>query len=832
MTILMKQHLLLAICLCAFLFNSALAQKPQTRAEKMANENLLKQTAALSFEANQGQAPAKTRFLVRKHQFAIGLSATHASMSMRNAQCQCSKNINLHFLGSNPEAQAIGDQLLDEKTNYLLGNDPQNFHTNIPHYARARFEQVYPGIDVVYYGDGGRLKYDIVVAPGTNPDVIKIRFDGVEKTKLDRDGTLLLNMPGGRIVQPKPLIYQTFNDQRRYVNGSYVIQGRNQIGFRLGAYDRNQPLVIDPVLIFSTYLGGAGSEEGAGVATDFAGNAYIVGTTSSLNFPITPGVVQSVNGVGKDVFVTKLNPNGSGVVYSTYIGGSLDDFGYAITLDNTGDAYITGTTSSANYPTTTGAVQSLRRGTTDAFVTRLSANGAALVYSTYLGGDANEEGFGIALDVNRNAHVTGVTSSNNFSVTTGAMQANLAGPTDAFVTKLNSSGSVIVFSTYVGGSGAESGFGIALQRSDDSAVITGVTDSMNFPTTTGAFRTVSAGSSDAFVVKLNSNGSAATYATFLGGSGIDAGLAVAVDNTGNVYVNGLTDSSDFPTTLGSLQQANAGGESDAFVTKLNASGAALIYSTYMGGSGLDTSTGIALDFSEKATLTGTTASTDFPVTGDAIQPIFAGVKDAFISRLNRNGTSQIYSSFIGGAQSEESLGVSIDIGANTYVTGTTSSSNFPTTNGAFLTTAKGGNDGFVVKVGPGAESPIQLLLDTSGPAVDQVSGLESVALLRDPLPVISPSLLSIPTDRNTRLIIFLANLQLLTGETASSVTVNLLDGNNQSHDVTAEDVRQVPNFPFTQVTFRLPDNLSAGSYSIKVKAHGMFSNVGTIRIRN
>jgi hypothetical protein len=642
----------------------------------------------------------------------------------------------------------------------------------------------------------------------------------------------VLNLTGGKIVQPKPVVYQTVNNERRYVSGSYILQGKNQIGFRLGRYDKTSPLVIDPVLVFATYLGGAGTEEGVGVATDFEGNAYIVGTTSSLNFPTTAGAFQTTNGGGKNVFVTKLNPNGSGIVYSTYIGGSLDDFGYGIAVDSDGNAYLTGTTASANYPTTPGALQTTRNGNTDAFVAKLNATGSALVYSTYLGGAGNEEGFGVAFDSSGDASVTGVTSSSNFTVTSGAMQAALAGPTDAFVTRLDRTGSTALFSTYVGGEGAEIGFGIAIDRADDSTVVTGVTDSINFPVTAGAFRTVSAGSSDVFVMKLNSLRLRVDYATLLGGSGIDAGLGVAIDSTGNVFVNGLTDSPNFPITAGSLQPANGGGESDAFVTKLNAAGSALIYSTYIGGSGNDTSAAIALDYGGKAILSGTTTSTNFPVTGDAIQAVLNGGKDAFVSRLQQDGSSQIYSSLIGGDQGEEAFGVAIDVGANTYVTGTTSSANFPTTTGAFQTTSAGGTNGFLVKVGPGADSPMQLLLETSGPATDQSAGLESVMLMRDPFPVVGPKILDVQPDRNTRVTLFLANLQLKPGETASSVVVNLIDANNQSHDIAVESVRQVPNLPMTQVIFRLPDNLNPGAFVVKVKAHGQTSNAGSLRISN
>ncbi|HEU4768751.1 MAG TPA: SBBP repeat-containing protein [Pyrinomonadaceae bacterium] len=807
--------------------SSGLAQLPPAHAQ--ATANLLKRAVAsssqpLSFEVNQGQAEPQTRFLVRGHQFVASLSAAQAAVSMGN------ESLSLQFVGASRKAQAVGEQLLNEKTNYLIGNNPKEFRTNIPHYARARFNRVYSGVDVVYSGDQGRLKYDIIVAPGVDPNVIKIKYAGIKTLRTDLDGNLLLNMASGDVVQPKPIVYQSFENERRHVNGNYIIQGKNQIGFRIEAYDRSKPLVIDPVLVFATYLGGSGIEEGMGVATDFEGNAYVVGTTTSLNFPITPGALQTTGSGGKNVFVTKLNPGGTGVVYSTYLGGSLNDSGYGIAVDGDGNAYITGTTASTNFPITTGALRTANGGGTDAFVTKLNKTGSALVYSSYLGGGGNEEGFGIALDFNGNANVTGVTASSNFIVTSGAMQASLAGPTDAFVTRLNPSGTAPLFSTYIGGSSTEIGFAIAIDLSNNTAIVTGVTESINFPATTGALRTISAGSSDAFVVKLDSSGSA-SYATFLGGNGIDVGFGVAVDINGNAYINGLTDSSNFPTTPGTMQPLYAGGESDAFVTKLGPTGATLIYSTYLGGSGTDTGAGIALGFGGKAILSGTTSSNNFPVTGDATQSILNGGKDAFLSRLLHDGSGPVYSSLVGGGQGEEAFGLAIDAGANSYVSGATSSSNFPTTTGAFRTTSAGGTDSFVIKVGPGSDSPIHLLLDTSGPVADQVAGLDSIRLLRDPLPLLSSHFVLLPPDQHTRVMIFVANLQLAPGATASSVIVNL-SGNNQSRDIAAEAVRQVPSLYLAEVIFRLPDGLSAGTYVVRVKAHGQTSNAGTFKITN
>ena len=819
------QRFAIWLCLSAILLNCfssiGVAQKSQAHPKRAVASS----QAPLSFEANYGQAEPLTDFLVRGRNFIVSLSAAQAQISVG------SENLGLQFVGANREAEAIGEQPLTEKTNYLIGKNPKDFRTNIPHYARTRFKQVYSGVDVLYYGDQGRLKYDIVIAPGTDPNTIKIKYSGVKDIKIDRSGNLVLNMTGGSVVQPKPIVYQPVKDKRRYVTGNYLIQNNNEIAFRIGDYDKSKELVIDPVLVFATYLGGSGVDEGMGVATDSQGNAYIVGTTTSLNFPTTAGTFQPAKNADKDVFVTKVNPNGNSVIYSTYIGGSLDDSGYGIAIDSEGNAYITGATVSANYPTTPGVLQTSNGGNTDAFVTKLNKTGSALVYSSYLGGTGSEEGFGIALDFSGNATVTGVTASNNFTVTSSAVQSSLAGPTDAFVTRFNATGTGTLFSTYLGGSGADIGFGLGLDLSNDSVIATGVTDSMDFPTTVGAFRTVSAGSSDAFVVKLDKAG-AVNYVTLLGGSGIDVGLSVAVDHNGNAYVNGLTDSSNFPTTLGSMQQANGGGESDAFVTKLGPTGAAPVFSTYVGGSGTDSAASIALGFGGKAILSGTTTSNNFPLTVDANQSVLNGGKDAFLSRLRQDGSGALYSSFVGGEQGEEAFGVAMDAGANSYVVGTTSSSNFPTTTGAFQTAGAGGADGFIVKVGPGPDSTLHLLFETSGPVVDQAAGLDSLLSLRDPLPFVQSNRFIFSSDLRTRVVIFVANLQLAPGETASSVIVNLIDSNNQSHDIVAEMVQQLPHLHLVQVVFKLPDGLNAGPCQIKVRAQGQTSNVGTIRITN
>jgi hypothetical protein len=396
--------------------------------------------------------------------------------------------------------------------------------------------------------------------------------------------------------------------------------------------------------VYSTYLGGSESDFGYSIAVDSTGAAYVTGETGSTDFPITPGAFQTTLGGNAidNVFVTKINPSGSALVYSTYLGGDFEDLGLGVVVESTGDAYVTGATKSGNFPVTPGAFQTTCEVSvvqTCAFVTEINPEGSGLVYSTFLGGsgeDAVNDGSGIAVDSTGNAYVTGVTSSSNFPVTPGAFQTTCNGGSDgcsdAFVTKINSAGSALVYSTYLGGSGNDFGSGIAVDRSGN-AYIAGQTGSSNFPVTPGAFQTTLNGANNLFVTKINPAGSALVYSTYLGGSGYDDGYGIAVDSSGNAHVTGSTSSTNFPVTPGAVQTTYGGGTSDAFVTEINPTGMALVYSTYLGGSSYDYGTGIAVDSTGDAYVTGYTASTNFPVTPSAFQTAYGGDQDAFVTKI-------------------------------------------------------------------------------------------------------------------------------------------------------------------------------------------------------
>ena len=672
----------------------------------------------LRFEANRGQSDPRVKFLARGRGYNLFLTAQEAVLVWAGPPPQGrtreplitatpwsrpgsrpAQVVRLRFVGGTPHPQATGQWTLPGDTSYFVGNDPARWRIHIPTYARVRYEALYPGVDLEYYGSQVALEYDLLVAARADPARIRLRVEGAEKLEVNAQGDLVLHLAGGEIRQRKPTMYQQVAGRRYLIAGGYVLVGPQEVGVLIGPYDASRPLIIDPVVLaYSTYLGGSGEDGGNGIAVDAAGNAYVTGSTGSANFPTTTGAFQAALGGVRNAFVTKLNATGMTLAYSTYLGGSGNDFGFGIAVDAAGNAYVTGSTNSANFPTTPGAFQTALGGGGDAFVTKLNATGTGLVYSTYLGGSSGDTGSGIAVDVAGNAYVTGYTFSANFPTTPGAFQTAFSGLIDAFVTKLNATGSALFYSTYLGGSSDDFGFGIAIDAAGN-AYVTGQTNSANFPTTPGAFQTALAGVQNAFVTKLNATGSALFYSTYLGGSGPDVGFGIAADAAGNAYVTGDTFSTNFPTTAGAFQTALGGG-ADAFVTKLNATGTGLVYSTYLGGSGFDHGSGIAVDAAGNAYVTGQTASTNFPTTPGVFQTGYGGgLTDAFVTKLNATGTQLAYSAYLGGSDADAGNAITVDAAGNAYVTGTTSSANFPTRNPVQPSLA-GSPNAFIARISP------------------------------------------------------------------------------------------------------------------------------------
>ena len=613
----------------------------------------------LRFEENRGQTDREVEFLSRGPGYALFLTPSEAVLSLSRGESGSARDVvRMRLLGASRDPSVKGVERLPGTSNYLSRAEPARQLTGVPSFGRVRYASVYPGIDLVYHGRQRALEYDFVVAPGADPRRIALDFEGVRRLDVARNGDLIAHTGHGALRQKRPVLYQRIGGERRIVEGSYRLEGHGQVGFRIGSYDRSEPLVIDPVLSYATYLGGALADTPNGIAVDAGGNAYITGTTASTDFPTASAVQANIGGGTTDAFVSKLNATGSALVYSTYLGGGAAENGRGIAVDPTGAAYVTGETASTTFPTAN-AVQATIGGSTDAFLTKLNPAGSAFVYSTFLGGSGADVGRGIALE-NGRAHVTGSTASTNFPLA-NAIQATLGGGTDAFVTRFNAAGSALEYSSYLGGSGTDNGRGIAVDAT--GAYVAGDTASTNFPTA-NALQAANGGATDAFVSKLNAAGSALTYSTYLGGTVGDNADAIAVRD-GSAYVTGDTDSTNFPTA--NAVQGTSGGSTDAFITKLNAAGSALAYSTYLGGKGSDGGNGIAVDSTGRASIAGSTSSGDLPVK-DPIS-IKEGNADMLAAQLDAAGSALTYSTPFGGSASESGTAIAADASNAVYITG-------------------------------------------------------------------------------------------------------------------------------------------------------------------
>ena len=663
----------------------------------------------LSFVPNVGRTDGRVRYYAQGAGFSFYFTDDRAVLALdKGGHGQA---LHLRFVGANPKAELVATDPASGRVNHLTGARRQ---TDLPTYNGLVYRDLWPGIDMAFRGAGGKLKYEFRVAAGANPGDIRLAYAGADDLSLGAGGALLIDTPRGPLRDARPQTYQRIDGRRVAVDSRYALAGSSAYGFAVQRYDRGRPLVIDPSLAYSAYLGGSGGERSRSIAVDSLGAAYVVGDTPSTNFPTTVGAFDTSIS-GRDVFVTKVNPAGSALVYSTFLGGSLAEEGWDIAVDSAGAAYVTGRTNSgANFPTTVGAFDTTFNGGgtsgTDAFVTKLNPTGSALDYSTYLGGggaSALEEGRSIAVDSLGAAYVTGITNSGNFPTTAGAFDTIANGGTDAFITKLNAAGSALDYSTFLGGSAGsavgpiELGRGIAVD-SLGAAYVSGITASTNFPTTAGAFNTSSNGGNDGFVTKLTPAGSSLDYSSYLGGSNNEGNFEVAVDSLGAAYVTGRTVSTDFPTTGGAFD-TTYNGNSDVYVTKLNPAGSSLDYSTHLGGSAADGSVdgtqplGIAVA-SGVAYISGGTQSSNFPTTADALDTTYNGDEDAFVTKLNAAGSALEFSTFMGGSGTDEGGGIAVDSVGDAYISGRTESTNFPTTTDGFDTTHNGNFDAFPAKI--------------------------------------------------------------------------------------------------------------------------------------
>jgi hypothetical protein len=594
------------------------------------------------------------------------------------------------FVGANPRPEAVGLDEMPYNCNYFLGNDPIQWRTDVPNYTAVIVKDIYPGIDVKYSGDDrGQAAYEFVAPSGADVHQVEVRYEGGGETAMDPEGTPVFETEWNHVIEA---INPLRADGAGRISPRLVVRPEGA-GIPYAEASAVQSSSSTLGLVYSTYLGGSNNDRGVDIAVDASGAAYVTGETYSGNFP-TSDAFQPTFGGTSDAFVTKLAAEGNSLVYSTYLGGSDDDWAVSIAVDASGAAYITGTASSANFPTAN-AFQALLAGAYDAFITRFSVGGNNLVYSTYLGAGGADLSGAIAIDASGAAHVTGHTFSTDFP-TVNAHQTTSGGDQDVFAIKLSGAGDNLVYSTYLGGNSWDWGLGVAVDTSG-AAYITGYTASTNFPTV-NACQSTGGGyyNSDAFVTKLCGEGDSLVYSTYLGGSDShDGGEGIAVDASGAAYVTGYTFSGSFPT-LNAYQSTLSGGE-DAFVTKLSAAGDSLVYSTYLGGSyGDDHGYGVVIEATGSAYVTGYTRSSNFPI-ANSYQATFAGYFDVFITKLSSAGGSLAYSTFLGGSADDYGLEIEVDASGAAYVTGVTGSANFPTANAIQPTYGVGG-DAFVTKL--------------------------------------------------------------------------------------------------------------------------------------
>jgi hypothetical protein len=689
----------------------------------------------LGFQPNRGQTDRRVLFqssgagyglFLARHRAVLALGRPGQGGRGRAAASRRPAVLSMSIIGALPDPAIAGARRLPGRVNYLTGDDPDGWHVGIPIYSAVRYSRVWPGIGMRFYGNRRRLEYDFDLSPGARTEEIRLRFAGQRSIRVEPGGGLRLELDGRAVRQLPPRAYQVVDGERRPVASRYALLGGGRVGVTVGAHDPRLPLTIDPQLVYSSYLGGGEKygDDGDAIAVDGAGHAYVTGSSFYSNFPITPGAFQakskSSGPFDTTAFVTEFDPSGSGLVYSTYLSGSGNEtVGLGIAADTTGSAYITGRTTSSDFPTTAGAFGTSGGGV---FVTKLDPSGSGLAYSTLFGAQTGE-GDAIAVDPAGSAYVTGSVSTKTFPTTAGAFRTTGSG---AFVTKLNPAGSDLVYSTHLAG-GGDNGHGIAVDGAGDAYVTGSADPAGGFPTTPGAFRS---GGGGAFAVKLDPAGAGLIYSTLLGDPNAYGG-AIAVDPAGDAYVAGTTTSAKFPTTPGAFQTAfpgNPHAEPVAFVTKLDPGGTKQIYSTYLGGAtgrmrcDCGGATGLAVDAAGDAFVSGRTGSKTYPTTTGALQRRKPAPRDyggsGFVSGLDPAGSGLVYSTYLGGYGNDGAEALALDAAGHVFVTGTTIASNFPTTPGAFQRKNRSGGFGYAAFVTE---------LDPSGPPL---AGLATTAIER------------------------------------------------------------------------------------------------------
>lgn len=704
------------------------------------------------------EAGAPDQFLAHGRDAAFSVSPTAAEFALRENADSPARAVQMRFIGANPQAQISGDSALPGRINYFTGNNPAQWRANVPTFAQVRVGEIYPGINLVYYGSQQQLEYDFTLAAGADPGLITIHFDGADKISLNAQGGLVLKLGDRAIVQPKPLVYQTVGGARKAISGGYKILDGHTVAFAVGKHDRALPLVIDPVLGYSTYFGGTKEEIAWAVAVSpVDGSVYIAGQTlsefamkkksvfgsnnvfevdSPFSYP-TNVVFQNALGDGKknnvhitgDGFVARFDNTGTNLIFLTYLGGYLDDLVSGIAVDAAGHVFVTGSTDSSNFPVVNalfphigGQFNKIAQAyPADVFVAELDPSGSNLVYSTFFGADWNDTATAIAVDASDNVYITGTTGSTNFPVV-NAVQSQLGGTNNVFVAEIGTGGSNLVFSTYLGGTNYDAGQGIAVDPAGEIFVC-GFTTSGNFPTVNAMDSIINAGdlpknrredvANDAFVTKFAPSGAGLVYSTFLGSTNEDVAYHITCDAGGFAYVTGYSTSPRFPNTETNVpglysrggKNNNNSSDLDVFLTKFDPAGA-MVYSALFGGKGSDYGYGVALDAANDVFVAGATSSRDFPTnnvsdTNGTFRSKNDGGIDVFVTAFSTTPTgltAMIYSGYLGGKKNDYGYGFAVDPAGNAYVVGQTLSKDFPLVTNAFQTFLNGKNDAFLTKI--------------------------------------------------------------------------------------------------------------------------------------
>ncbi len=689
---------------------SSRANKATGQPQQFNNRTQQSYQLPISFEANHGQTDDEVKFLSRSSGYTLFLTATEAVLSLRRGGNESPAVLRMKLAGANANPQVAGRGELPGKVNYLMGRDQGEWRTNVSTYRQVYYEDVYSGVDLVYYGNQQQLEYDFIVEPHANPKTIRLAFSGARSLSVNHNGDLVLQTAAGEVRQKRPVAYQEIDGQRQTITINYVVKNRRQVGFQLGAYDPAKPLVIDPVIDYSTYLGGGGVEEGNDIVVDDEGNIYVTGMTSSVNFPTRnpiKGICQPCQSLSYDAFVTKINPGASGdasLVFSTFWGSNLHGSteGRGIDVDAEKNIYVVGITGSYSFPTTPNALQPVIQpfSSTNGFLTKFDPQGSSMQYSTYLMGNNVDEPGDVAVDDDNNIYVAGATASTNFPLL-NAYQPYNAGIFDGFLTKFHwtppapgmpadPGAYTLAYSTYFGGYDPDIATNLALDRAGN-AYMTGSTQSRDlawtpqwdgFPVLNG-FQTNHGGGTDAFVIKMDPSkigGASLLYSSYLGGSNQENAAVrlggIAVDMWDDVYVTGMTSSgANFP--LQAAFDNSIGGTYDTFVTKVNpdlVGAASLIYSTFLGGNGLDYGYDIAVDLQGRAHVVGFTESNNFPLRGCAFSD--GPSWDGFIAVLNPLGSELDFSTYLDGNGADSINAIALDADGIAHVTGSTDSSNF------------------------------------------------------------------------------------------------------------------------------------------------------------